>query len=87
MYDVELEYSYSGGQYWSKYPHCRVFENGSYEVIVRDNFGQTSTAYLEVTNNVKKEIEPPTVRGLNVKEYGWTTTNPLIQFDAPNPEY
>ena len=48
MYDVELEYSYSGGQYWSKYPNCRVFENGSYEVIVRDNFGQTSTAYLDL---------------------------------------
>lgn len=87
MYDTELEYSYSGGQYWSKYPHCRVFENGSYEVVVRDNFGQTSTAYLEVTNNVKKEIEPPTVQGINVEEYGWITTNPSIQFTAPNSEY
>ncbi len=87
MYDTELEYSYSGGKYWSKYPYCRVFENGSYEVIVRDNFGQTSTAYLEITNANEREIASPSVKGLNVEEYGWITTNPSVQFIAPNSAY
>lgn len=59
MYDVYLEYSFSDGKYWSKYNHCRVWDNGTYGIIIRDNYGQTSMTKIEVTNNINIELDPP----------------------------
>lgn len=63
MDDMTLEYSWSDGKYWSQYNHCRVWENGTYNLKVRDKYGQTSTTTYEVTNNHKATIEPPTIKG------------------------
>ncbi len=57
----ELEYSWSGGQYWSQYNHCRVWENGTYELMIRDRYGQTSTTNYEVTNNHKVNLGIPVI--------------------------
>lgn len=84
MDDMTLEYSWSDGQYWSQYNHCRVWKNGTYKLKVRDKYGQTSTTAYEVVNNHKAIIPSPTVKGENVQEYGWTTTNPIIQFYDPS---
>ena len=83
MDDIVLEYSWSDGQYWSQYNHCRVWENGTYKLKVRDKYGQTSTTTYEVVNNHKAIIPPPTVEGGNVQEYEWIAINPRIQFYDP----
>lgn len=62
--DEDLEYSWSNGQYWSKYNYCRVWENGAYTLKVRDKYGQTATTTYEVTNNHKTVIAPPTMSGV-----------------------
>lgn len=82
--DGELEYSWSGGQYWSQYNHCRVWENGTYELMVRDKYGQTSTTLYEVTNNHKATIPSPTIVGRNVQQEQWITTNPQLQVVDPS---
>lgn len=86
MNNVELEYSYSGGQYWSKYPHCKVFENGTYNVIVKDNYGQTTTAQIEVSNNKKTVLTPPNVLLGNSKgmyqEYTWSPEPVSVQMSG-----
>ena len=86
MYDVELEYSYSGGQYWSKYPHCRVFENGSYEIIVRDNFGQTTTAYVDINNNRVREVGIPTFTSDYV-EHTWSNKSVVVKINPAASSY
>lgn len=86
MYDTELEYSYSGGQYWSKYPHCRVFENGSYEVMVRDNFGQTSTAYVDINNNRVKEVGIPTFTSDYI-EHTWSDKAVVVKINPVASSY
>ena len=40
--DVKFEYSFSDGKYWSPYDHCRVWKNGTYDLMIRDNHGQTA---------------------------------------------
>lgn len=91
MYDIELEYSYSGGKYWSKYPHCRVFENGTYDVVVRDNYGQTTTTQVEVENNKKTILTPPSVLLSNsdgsYQEYTWSSTAVTAQMTASTSYY
>lgn len=91
MYDVELEYSYSGGKYWSKHPHCRVFENGTYDVVVRDNYGQTTTTQVEVNNNKKTILTPPNVLLSNsdgpYQEYTWSSTAVTAQMTASTSYY
>lgn len=91
MNDIELEYSYSGGQYWSKYPHCRVFENGTYEIVVRDKYGQTSTTQVEVNNNKKTILTPPNVLLGNSKgnyvEYTWSNEPITITMSALSTYY
>lgn len=82
--DGELEYSWSGGQYWSQYNHCRVWENGTYELMIKDKYGQTSTTNYEVLNNHKTFVPSPTVKGNNVQEGQWIATNPMIQFSDPS---
>lgn len=55
--DVKFEYSFSDGKYWSPYDHCRVWKNGTYDLMIRDNYGQTAKRVYEETNVVEdKEI-------------------------------
>lgn len=86
MYDVELEYSYSGGKYWSKYPHCRVFTDDAYEIIVRDNFGQTTTAYVDINNNRVKEVGIPTFTSDYV-EHTWSNKSVVIKINPAASSY
>lgn len=80
----DLEYSWSDGTYWSKYNHCRVWENGTYTIKARDKYGQITTTYYEVTNSHKAIVLPPTVKGMNVQEGEWIATNPSIKFEDPS---
>lgn len=88
MDNLELEYSYSGGTYWSKYPHCRVFENGTYNVMVRDKYGQTTSTQVEVTNNKKTILTPPNVLFTNssgeYQECTWSPEAVTVQMSAGN---
>ena len=55
--DVKFEYSFSDGKYWSPYDHCRVWKNGTYDLMIRDNNGQMAKRVYEETNVVEdKEI-------------------------------
>lgn len=80
----DLEYSWSDGTYWSKYNHCRVWENGTYTIKVRDRYGQMTTISYEVTNSHKATVPPPTVKGINIQEGEWIATNPSIKFEDPS---
>ena len=55
--DVKFEYSFSDGKYWSPYDHCRIWENGTYDLMIRDNYGQTAKRVYEETN-VVEDIGP-----------------------------
>lgn len=80
----ELEYSFSGGQYWSKYNHCRVWENKTYDVMIRDKYGQTSTAQIEVLNNQRRELLPPTVVWEDYTPLDWSPTSLVGHVTAEN---
>lgn len=71
----DLEYSWSNGQYWSKYNHCRVWENGTYTLKVRDKYGQIATATYEVTNNHKTKLSIPTITSNTYNEGEWTSND------------
>ena len=45
--DVKFEYSFSDGKYWSPYDHCRVWKNGTYNLMIRDNYGQMAKGYMK----------------------------------------
>lgn len=75
MNDGILEYSYSGGTYWSKYNHCRVWENDTYEVIVRDQYGQTATSMVDITNIQIRNLAMPQVNAGDYVEGTWSDSN------------
>ncbi len=52
--DNKVEYSFTPGE-WSKYNHCRKWTNGSYPVMVRDKYGQTSETLVEIVNAQAEE--------------------------------
>lgn len=80
--DIEdLEYSWSDGQYWSKYNHCRVWENGTYTLKVRDKYGQTATTSYEVTNNHKRKLDVPTITTDYIEDT-WDSTPRTITITA-----
>ena len=83
----DLEYSWSDGIYWSKYNHCRVWENGTYSLMIKDKYGQTSTTSYEVVNNHKAIVPSPSVEGINVQEGQWIPTNPTVQFSNDGSYY
>ena len=87
MNTSDFEYSWSGGTYWSKYNHCRVWENGTYSLMVKDKYGQTSTTPYEVVNNHKATVPSPSVEGINVQEGQWISTNPTVQFSNDGSYY
>lgn len=86
MYDDTLEYSYSGGTYWSKYNHCRVWENDTYEVIVRDQYGQTATTQVEVTNNTVRELSAPVIDSNGYEEGVWTSEDVVLTVTSPDSD-
>lgn len=75
MNDGILEYSYSGGTYWSKYNHCRVWENDTYEVIVRDQYGQTAISMVDITNIQIRNLAMPQVNAGDYVEGTWSDSN------------
>lgn len=86
--DGELEYSWSGGQYWSQYNHCRVWENGTYTLKVRDKYGQTATTTYEVTNNHKAIVPSPEIYGdNNIEEGEWVSTSLSVIIQKPQGQY
>lgn len=86
MNSAKLEYSFSDGKYWSKYAHCRVWENGTYNVIVRDNYGQTASRQIEVLNNHHKILNPPTITSSYI-DGEWSSTDVTYTVKAENSAY
>lgn len=79
------EYSYSDGQYWSKYNHCRVWENGTYKVKVKDENGQIAEQdvvidYNEYTLGIPL---PPIISAENYEDNTWTSNDVVINITTP----
>lgn len=87
MNKEDLEYSYSNGQYWSKYDHCRVWNNGTYDIIVKDKYGQTTITQVEITNNHKVDIEPPVINSGDYIEGTWSNKNITLTVMPNNANY
>ena len=77
--DVKFEYSFSDGKYWSPYDHCRVWENGTYDLMIRDNYGQTAKRVYEETNVVEDKEIPVKIEYVDFTDcYG----NPVEYYDG-----
>lgn len=68
--DVKFEYSFSDGKYWSPYDHCRVWKNGTYDLMIRDNHGQTAKRVYEETSVVEDKEIPVQINFSDFKNYG-----------------
>ena len=77
--DVKFEYSFSDGKYWSPYDHCRVWKNGTYDLMIRDNYGQTAKKVYEETNVVEDKEIPVKIEYVDFTDcYG----NPVEYYDG-----
>ena len=77
--DVKFEYSFSDGKYWSPYDHCRVWKNGTYDLMIRDNYGQTAKRVYEETNVVEDKEIPVKIEYADFTDcYG----NPVEYYDG-----
>lgn len=77
--DVKFEYSFSDGKYWSSYDHCRVWKNGTYDLMIRDNYGQTAKRVYEETNVVEDKEIPVKIEYVDFTDcYG----NPVEYYDG-----
>ena len=77
--DVKFEYSFSDGKYWSPYDHCRVWKNGTYDLMIRDNHGQTAKRVYEETNVVEDKEIPVKIEYVDFTDcYG----NPVEYYDG-----
>ena len=77
--DVKFEYSFSDGKYWSPYDHCRVWKNGTYNLMIRDNYGQTAKRVYEETNVVEDKEIPVKIEYVDFTDcYG----NPVEYYDG-----
>lgn len=77
--DVKFEYSFSNGKYWSPYDHCRVWKNGTYDLMIRDNYGQTAKRVYEETNVVEDKEIPVKIEYVDFTDcYG----NPVEYYDG-----
>ena len=77
--DVKFEYSFSDGKYWSPYDHCRVWKNGTYDLMIRDNYGQTAKRVYEETNVVEDKEIPVKIEYVDFFDcYG----NPVEYYDG-----
>lgn len=77
--DVKFEYSFSNGQYWSPYDHCRVWKNGTYDLMIRDNYGQTAKRVFEETGVVEDKEIPVQINFSNFKD---NNDNPIEYYDG-----
>lgn len=73
--DVRFEYSFSDGQYWSSYDHCRVWENGTYNLKIRDNFGNIAEKTYEETGVIKDERIPVQISFTDFIDYNGNTVD------------
>lgn len=80
------EYSYSNGQYWSKYNHCRVWENGTYTVKVRDEFGAEDSQEVVIDYNQydSTPLLPPVISYGTYTQNTWTTSDVTVYVTDPN---
>ena len=77
--DVKFEYSFSDGKYWSPYDHCRVWKNGTHNLMIRDNYGQTAKRVYEETNVVEDKEIPVKIEYVDFTDcYG----NPVEYYDG-----
>lgn len=77
--DVKFEYSFSNGKYWSPYDHCRVWKNGTYDLMIRDNYDQTAKRVYEETNVVEDKEIPVKIEYVDFTDcYG----NPVEYYDG-----
>ena len=77
--DVKFEYSFSDGKYWSPYDHCRVWENGTYDLMIRDNYGQTAKRVYEETNVVEDKEIPVKIEFIDFIDFN---DNPIEYYDG-----
>ena len=77
--DVKFEYSFSDGKYWSPYDHCRVWKNGTYDLMIRDNYGQTAKKVYEERSVVEDKEIPGKIEYVDFFDcYG----NPVEYYDG-----
>ena len=77
--DVKFEYSFSDGKYWSPYDHCRVWKNGTYNLMIRDNYGQTAKKVYEETNIVEDREIPVKIEFIDFIDFN---NNPIEYYDG-----
>lgn len=77
--DVKFEYSFSDGKYWSPYDHCRVWKNGTYDLMIRDNYGQTAKRVYEETNIVENKEIPFKIEFIDFIDFN---DNPIEYYDG-----
>lgn len=77
--DVKFEYSFSDGKYWSPYDHCRVWGNGTYDLMIRDNYGQTAKRVYEETNVVEDKEIPFKIEFIDFIDFN---DNPIEYYDG-----
>ena len=77
--DVKFEYSFSDGKYWSPYDHCRVWKNGTYDLMIRDNYGQTAKRVYEETNVVEDKEIPVKIEFIDFIDFNG---NPIEYYDG-----
>lgn len=77
--DVKFEYSFSDGKYWSPYNHCRVWENGTYNLMIRDNFGQTTKRVYEETSVIEDKEIPVQIEFIDFIDFN---DNPIEYYDG-----
>lgn len=77
--DVKFEYSFSDGKYWSPYDHCRVWKNGTYDLMIRDNYGQTAKRVYEETGVVEDTEIPVQINFSDFKDY---VGDPIEYYDG-----
>ena len=77
--DVKFEYSFSDGKYWSPYDHCRVWKNGTYDLMIRDNYGQTAKRVYEETNVVEDKEIPFKIEFIDFIDFN---DNPIEYYDG-----
>lgn len=77
--DVKFEYSFSDGKYWSPYDHCRVWKNGTHNLMIRDNYGQTAKKVYEETNIVEDKEIPVKIEFIDFVDFN---NNPIEYYDG-----
>lgn len=77
--DVKFEYSFSDGKYWSPYNHCRVWENGTYDLMIRDNYGQTAKRVYEETSIIEDKEIPVRIEFIDFTDFNG---NPIEYYDG-----